>query len=207
MSTSPTSGGEPSSANLATLEEPSTPGVYGLQLRGLDEATLLSRVNLRAPALNVSIELGEIAKRVELFEDDRAEISLIEYGWISLTREGHARFLIPAPVPVDEIVHPWLVPAAATFNGWHGRQVLHGGVFSHDGRAVAVLGEKEDGKSSLLAWLSRDEEIEILADDLVVVENRTVFAGPGASICAPDPSRPWRSLSSTGLYVETAGSD
>lgn len=154
------------------------PGVYGLQLRGLEGATLMGEVDASAPALEVSIEVGRVGDRVERFEDDRAEISLIDHGWISLSRAGEAHFVLPAATPVDEVLHPWLVPAAATFSGWCGRDVLHGGAFARADRAVAVLGEKEDGKSSLLAWLARTEGVDVLTDDLLVIEQGSVFSGP-----------------------------
>ena len=78
------------------------------------------------PSLPVSFSRGRVTDRTEQFLADRAEICLIDDGWISLERSGLARAHPPQPVPADEMLHPWLVPAAATFNGWLGRQVLHG---------------------------------------------------------------------------------
>jgi hypothetical protein len=154
------------------------PGVYGIRIGGLDAFSLLAEVDADAPGLELSFEFGQVGDRTETFTEDRAEISLVEGGWMSLTRSGEAHLVLPRPTAAEEILHPWLVPAAATFNGWQGRQVLHGGAFCRDGRAVAILGAKEDGKSSMLAWLSGMPEVEILADDLVIVDEGTVFAGP-----------------------------
>ncbi len=169
---------DPSPRNCAPPAEHSVPGAYGLRLTGLDAGGLLARVRCDAPELAVRFSRGRVTDRAEQFMPDRAEICLIDDGWISLERSGHAELILPEPIPAEEMLHPWLVPAAATFNGWLGRQVLHGGVYARGGRAIAVLGDKEAGKSSLFAWLAGTDEFEILADDLVVVEAGSVFAGP-----------------------------
>ncbi len=147
----------PASATVYPRDEPGpsagVPGAYGLRLAGLDVDQLLPRVAADAPRLEVSLSRGCVTHREEEFLTDRAEISLLDGGWISLTRAGRADFTLPYAVSAEELLHPWLVPAAATFNGWFGRQVLHGGVLAREGRALAVLGEKEAGKSSLFAWL------------------------------------------------------
>jgi hypothetical protein len=175
---------------LTTRGVATAPGVYGLQLRGLQNATLLSEVDLSAPSLEISIEIGRATGRVESFQPDHAEISLVDYGWVSLSRSGRAHFVLPSQLPVDEVLHPWLVPAAATFNGWCGRHVLHGGAFAQGKRAVAVLGNKEDGKSSLLAWLAQGEDVEVLTDDLIVVQDGAVFSGPRCIDLRPGAAEP-----------------
>jgi hypothetical protein len=114
----------------------------------------------------------------ESFSNDIAEIALINDGWVTLEREGRAYFVMPSRPSDEELIHPWLATVASTFNLWHGRHVLHGGVVVSGGRAVAVIGDREYGKSSLLAWMARDPSIEILADDLVIIEEGRVLAGP-----------------------------
>lgn len=157
---------------------PNPCGAYGLKIQGLSVGALLPRVDSGAPELSVSVELGCVGGRRESFGPRGAEIALLDGGWVSLTPGGHAHFVLPRSVPDEEIVHPWLVPAAATLNGWHGRQVLHGGAFARDGRGVVVLGDKEDGKSTLLAALALAGEVDILADDLAVIDNGAIQAGP-----------------------------
>lgn len=155
-----------------------TPGVYGLRTVGLDADGLLSTVPAASPVLTVACRRGQADGWVEQYGADGAEIPLVDGGWVSLSRDGNAQFIVPTAIAPEELLHPWLVPAAATFNGWLGRQVLHGGVIAREGRAIAILGAKESGKSSLFAWLAAREGFEILADDLVIVENGEVFAGP-----------------------------
>lgn len=161
-----------------TSGEVDAPGAYGLRLSGLTAAERLAHVERDAPQLEVSFSCGRVHDRTERFTADRAEIALIDDGWISLERSGRAELILPQAVPEEEMLHPWLVPAAATFNGWLGRQVLHGGLYARDGRAVAVLGDKQAGKSTLLTWLALTDEFDILADDLVVIEDGLAFAGP-----------------------------
>jgi hypothetical protein len=81
-------------------------------------------------------------------------------------------------IPVADLVHPALWPAASVFARWHGRETFHAGAISFDGeRAWAILGERGAGKSSLLAILARDG-VEVLGDDLLVVAGQRCFAGP-----------------------------
>jgi hypothetical protein len=82
------------------------------------------------------------------------------------------------PVPVSDVVHPTLWPAASVFARWLDRETLHAGAFSLDGEtAWAVLGERGAGKSSLLSALALSG-VEILCDDLLVVDESCCFAGP-----------------------------
>lgn len=81
-------------------------------------------------------------------------------------------------VPVADLVHPALWPAAAVFARWHGRETFHAGAISFDGEgAWAILGARGAGKSSLLAILARFG-VEVLGDDLLVVADQRCFAGP-----------------------------
>ena len=75
------------------------------------------------------------------------------------------------------LVHPYLAPAAAVIARWLGREPFHAGAFALDGGAWGVLGEREAGKSSLLAWLSLQGR-SVVCDDMLVVAGDTVFAGP-----------------------------
>lgn len=154
------------------------PGVYGLRITGLDAGAIMSQVAASAPALHLSLTQGRVLDRAQAFHENQAEIRLLDDAWLSLSRSGETTFTLPNPVPAEEIVHPWLAPAASTFSRWIGRQVIHGGIVAREGRALALVGHREAGKSSLLAWLASDGALDILADDLVVLDGTTVFAGP-----------------------------
>jgi hypothetical protein len=112
--------------------------------------------------------------------EDSAELWLAEAGCVSLTRQPLSiRFATRAPLTPDAILHPFLALPAVIANRWHGRISLHGGAFLHDGVAWAVLGDREAGKSTTLGLLLRGGE-QILADDIVVAEGASTFAGPRA---------------------------
>jgi len=81
------------------------------------------------------------------------------------------------PLDDDRLVHPWVTWGAAMFARWHGREAFHGGAFVSGGRAWAVLADKEGGKSTLLARLALDG-VGIVSDDLLVIDDADVFAGP-----------------------------
>jgi hypothetical protein len=84
---------------------------------------------------------------------------------------------VPVPIDPQELVHPYLVPAAAGFCAWTGREAYHAGAFVVGGRAWAVVGDKEGGKSTVLAHLAQRGHA-VLSDDLLVLEDRTVQPGP-----------------------------
>jgi hypothetical protein len=103
---------------------------------------------------------------------------LVTGGWLVLDpREHTATFRVPDPIDPQELVHPYLVPAAAGFCEWAGREAYHAGSFVVGGRAWAVVGEKEGGKSTLLASLAQ-RGLGVLSDDLLVLDERRVLHGP-----------------------------
>ena len=75
------------------------------------------------------------------------------------------------------VLHPFLALPASIASYWLGRQALHGGAFSYRGRAFALMGMREAGKSSSLGWLLGRGH-EILSDDILILEGGTLFAGP-----------------------------
>lgn len=156
-------------------------GVYGLRVLGLllppeDGHPLL----LGSPELTVTQQIGLMpAGTRSMLTDDRAVIPLVEGGLVEMERaSGHAVFTAPRPIPDREILHPWLVPAAATISAWHGRRGLHGGAVTDGVHAIALVGAREAGKSTLLAWLALHTSLRVMADDLVVIEGKQIFGGP-----------------------------
>ena len=154
-------------------------GAYGLRLSGLESAAeLLVPVGPAAPLYAVEAVVGRPPGAPEYADDDRAELQLRSGGRIGIDRvAGTVRFEIPHAVRPDELVHPYLAPAAAVIARWHGHESLHAGAFAVDGRAWGVIGTREAGKSSTLAWLAL-AGAEVLCDDLLVIDGRTPFVGP-----------------------------
>jgi energy-coupling factor transporter ATP-binding protein EcfA2 len=84
----------------------------------------------------------------------------------------------PRALPVADLAHPCLWPAAAVLARWRGAETLHAGALvDARGGAWAVLGDRGAGKSTLLAAVALAGH-PVLADDLLVVEGRECFAGP-----------------------------
>jgi hypothetical protein len=155
-------------------------GAYGIRLHGLDEAAeLLLPVDATAPELRIETEIGRAADdAVESVEDDTARIRLRSGGEILIDRgEGVARYRVPHPVRADEIVHPYLAPAAAVVARWMGRESFHAGALAGARGAWGVIGEREAGKSSTLAYLAQ-HGADVLCDDMLIVDGRVALPGP-----------------------------
>ncbi|MFN2506155.1 MAG: hypothetical protein ABR540_18390 [Acidimicrobiales bacterium] len=125
--------------------------------------------------------------------DDGALVSLSAgAGRVRLDRAaGTACFMTADPVGDVTLLHPFLSPVAAIWARWQGWPALHGGAFVLDGGAWAILGERGSGKSSTLAWLAA-QGLGIVADDLLVVNEGNVAAGPRCIDLRPDAARPPR---------------
>jgi hypothetical protein len=82
-----------------------------------------------------------------------------------------------APDP-EAVVHPYLGFPCAAMNRWRGWDALHGGAFLLGGKAYFVSGEREQGKSTLLAALAAAGH-SVMADDMVVIDDALqVHVGP-----------------------------
>ncbi|UQX87874.1 hypothetical protein M6D93_16430 [Jatrophihabitans telluris] len=82
-----------------------------------------------------------------------------------------------APVTDAALLHPYLGSTALAVAAWAGRCALHAGSFVGPDGVWGVLGEREDGKSSLLAWMV-SHGMNVLADDLLITDGLTAMAGP-----------------------------
>ena len=142
------------------------------------------------PRLHVT-EGGRGAMRgvIPTVDADRAVVPMADgERWLVADRGSRTvAFHGPRLEPAD-LAHPYLSPAAAIMSRWLGREVFHGGAFlDAGGRAIAVLGRRDAGKSTLLASLAA-RDVPVLADDLVVVERGHVFAGPRSIDLRAEPS-------------------
>jgi hypothetical protein len=155
-------------------------GAYGIRITGLEEAAeLLVEVDEGAPAYAIRAEIGSAdGAPVERVDDDGARLRLQSGGEIVIDRAARTVvYRVPHDVRPDELVHPYLAPAAAVIGRWLGRESVHAGAFAVDGRALGVVGTRESGKSSTLAWLAR-QGIDVLCDDMLIVDGDRPFAGP-----------------------------
>jgi hypothetical protein len=154
-------------------------GAYGIRLVGLEGAEeLLVDVDASAPAYTVAAEIGRAPSFDEQVDDGRAELRLRSGGQIVIDRDARTiLYRVPHAVRPDELVHPYLAPAAAVVNRWLGRESVHAGAFAVAGSAVGLVGTRESGKSSTLAHLARSG-VDVLCDDMVIVDGDTPLAGP-----------------------------
>ena len=159
--------------------KPDSTGAYGIRLQGLEGAAeLLVPVDGRAPAYLVESFVRSPPPSPEHVDDDNAELRLRSGGRVLIDRRGASvRFEVPHALRPDELVHPYLAPAAGVIGRWLGRESVHAGALAVDGRALGLVGTREAGKSSTLAWLAL-AGTEVLCDDLLVLDGRTTFVGP-----------------------------
>jgi hypothetical protein len=130
------------------------------------------------PALHVTASEEEEAPAEDILTDRRAEVTLRTGGRLTLDRDcGMARFAVPRPLSDEEIVHPYLAAPAIIVSHWLGRIAFHAGGFVYRGGAWGVAGSRGAGKSSLLAALALAGH-GIVADDVLVLDGATAFAGP-----------------------------
>jgi hypothetical protein len=97
-------------------------------------------------------------------------------------------YRVPHPVRPDELVHPYLAPAAAVIARWTGRESMHAGAFAEDGRALGVVGAREAGKSSTMAWLA-EAGVDVLCDDMLIVDGDRPLTGPRSIDLRGDAAR------------------
>lgn len=83
------------------------------------------------------------------------------------------------PLSPDDLVHPYLGSTVAAVSYWEGWHTLHAaGVVVRD-CVWGLLGDRGKGKSSTTAWLAANGHA-VFADDLIVVKDGMVLAGPRA---------------------------
>lgn len=134
---------------------------------------------------------------------DTAQLPLADGSWVILERAAGQATVIGGSATSDQILHPLLATTAVVFSWWHGRSAFHGGAFAapRGGSAWALLGDRGAGKSSTLAAMAA-AGLEVLADDLLVVANQTVFAGPRLLDLRPDTAI---ELNAIGAGIVRAG--
>lgn len=125
--------------------------------------------------------MREVAEEavVDFFLDDqRAEIPVTNGGRIVVEREpARVIFATRELLGAEELLHPYLAYAAGIFGRWLGRLSLHAGAVVVSDGAWAVLGPRESGKSSTLAWLAQ-AGFGVLCDDVLVLDRMNALAGP-----------------------------
>lgn len=163
-------------------------GAYGFRLVPADGGELPDLVEVSPGAEAVVLEWRHASALhdSEVVRDDGLEMSLRQWGRMELTRmPPRVVCSLPEPATPAAVVHPLSTVPLAYLSHWRNRVTLHGGAFLHNGRAWLVVGEQMAGKSSTLVGLAL-RGVPILADDLIVIEDRQVLSGPSCVDLRPD---------------------
>lgn len=115
--------------------------------------------------------MGENASQQFSFNEERQTIVLPFVGAFVL--EGLSTLWVePKPgVNPDLLAMPILGPVLAILLHMKGYFVLHGSAVMCDGKAYGFLGDKGAGKSTLAAMLLKNEGVQLITDDLLVVSH------------------------------------
>jgi hypothetical protein len=117
--------------------------------------------------------------------NERAHLRMPE-GRIDIERESLAvRFTTAERLLDHAVLHPYLAFPAAVVSHWSRRLALHAGAVITERGAVAILGDKGAGKSTLVATLAQ-LGAKVLTDDLLVIDGGDAFAGPRSVDLRPD---------------------
>jgi hypothetical protein len=152
-----------------------------LRLLGLERARhRMQAVPGSSPSLRIEVAADPgAARHPSRLDEQEADLRLVGGGRLRMRRGNERALFSFAQVPSDEdLLHPYLAPAAALAQMWAGREALHGGGFATPAGAVALFGDKLGGKSTTLAWLATRHGVPVLCDDLVVVSGGSVLPGP-----------------------------
>lgn len=127
--------------------------------------------------VDVTIEfadLGLLDARSEhsfSFGEDRQEIILPTVAAFVII--GLDRVLVEPKqgVSIDLLAVPFLGPVLAILLHMRRQFILHGSAIRHNGKAFGFVGDKGAGKSTLAAMLLKNQGVQLLTDDLLVVSD------------------------------------
>jgi hypothetical protein len=164
-------------------------GCYGLRLVGLDGAErFLTPAEDGWPTLIVLRPAGrpEPGDRYEL-DDHHADLRLSDGASRAVVDRaaGTVSLTLSRDYADEELLHPLLSGSMSVFNLWNGRDAFHAGAFALGGGAWGVIGDRGQGKSSLLGYLAT-RGIPVLADDVLVEDRGDVLPGPAFVDLRPD---------------------
>ena len=110
--------------------------------------------------------------------DDHAILPSLPHGRVRVDRATSTTVIEASPAAGYAFAHPHLASTAVMHAEWNARLAFHGGaILDSSGRAWGVLGDRGAGKSTFLAWCTTND-IPIVADDIIITDGHTVFAGP-----------------------------
>jgi hypothetical protein len=183
-------------SRLAAIDAPEAPedgartrrGAYGVAATGLEaEDRLLVAAESHWPTVRIVVDPRPAGPGGTLLEDDRALYPDAPAGHVEVDRRsGVATFRGADRLTPDAIVHPRLGMLGALYAQWlPGRMAFHAGAFVDGGRAWAVVGERHDGKSTLMAAIAL-AGLPVLGDDTLVLDGMRCLSGVRCVDLRPD---------------------
>lgn len=112
-----------------------------------------------------------------VLSQDRAVLRLRPDGYAVLSRPARTTDVYHPALSPHGAVHPYLSSTAVGANRWLGRTAFHAGAFVVNGGVWGILANRDQGKTSSLAWLSV-HGYPVFTDDVLVVGADVAFAGP-----------------------------
>ncbi|HEX8959453.1 MAG TPA: hypothetical protein VF770_06485 [Solirubrobacterales bacterium] len=167
---------------------PESRGAYGFRLVPRHEIELPDLSPLDGDVLDVALEWRRASVLVERNRLDSECVSMGKRGssLLEVRRDPATITLeLPGETTPEMLVHPVLTAPISILARWRGDLTLHAGGFFANGRAWAVIGQREAGKSTALAMLA-ERGCPLLADDLLVLDRGIVRAGPACIDLRPD---------------------
>jgi hypothetical protein len=176
-------------ANIDFAHVPDNRGAYGFCLicPQVDEPLRdLTECGPDAPEVALEWRLATTSVDHEYVGDRRVAFGVRGASSVFVERDPPSILfdLADPPVP-DALLHPLGTIPLAILARWRGDITLHAGGFAAAGGAWAVLGEREAGKSTMLATLVR-RGLSLVSDDLLTVLDGHVWPGPGCVDLRPD---------------------
>ncbi|HEY7472283.1 MAG TPA: hypothetical protein VIE68_08050 [Gemmatimonadota bacterium] len=177
-------------------------GAYGFRLscpQAGDPLPNLIEVDPSAPLITVFWRHASTVRDIEEVGERR-----VAYGFRGATtyhveREppviGFDIPLVPSPAA---LVHPLLTIGVSVLARWRGDVTLHAGAFETAAGAWAVMGAREAGKSSILASIG-ERGHPVVADDLLAIQDGSVWAGPSCVDLRPDTVGRFKTAESMGV--------
>ncbi|HUC12915.1 MAG TPA: hypothetical protein VMS00_00550 [Acidimicrobiales bacterium] len=154
-------------------------GAYGLRLGPPLEDSYLVDVPSDWPEWDLEwLPLPPDQPQGQRIGPDEVLLNVLPEGQVLIERALNRSTLFLREDPRPEAwAHPHLSSTAVISAWWFGRRSFHAGGFIVGGGVWGVLGERGDGKSSTLAWLSANG-YQVVCDDILVVDGEDALAGP-----------------------------
>jgi hypothetical protein len=163
-------------------------GAYGIAVHGLEsEEPLLVPAAPDWPTVRLEVRPDGADGSVTSLDEHTARYADAPSGHVLVDREaGLVSFHGVDGLAPDAIVHPRLGMIGALYAQWlPGRTAFHAGAFVSGGCAWAVVGERGEGKSTLMAALAL-AGAPIVGDDTLVLDGMRCLPGARCVDLRPD---------------------